>query len=246
MTRNFSLTESAADLPSVRECLKGIEALADISIHLAVRHHLECADDVVQRHIEFGQPVIRPVIVRAGRLTVDRLLEADEELGSVLIIADLVRTQRLEQPRLHIVIERLLVVDRQTEIARHLVRQQPYIGQPLNIRMAAQGIHAATGHANVAEQQLDHRHGANVLGPDRVLGPAKGKQARHRLVGRRRGGDKFANLQIFVLRCAADARHHFRRIAIDMLAQQIDDAAWILPGIVYFGETLFVEFVVPS
>ncbi len=43
----------------------------------------------------------------------------------------------------------------------------------LNIRVAAQGVDAAAGHPHIAEQQLDHRHGADVLRADGVLRPAR-------------------------------------------------------------------------
>ena len=47
VTRNFSLLERAADLAPVGKRLQRVEALADVAVHLAVRHHLEGADDVV-------------------------------------------------------------------------------------------------------------------------------------------------------------------------------------------------------
>jgi hypothetical protein len=36
------------------------------------------------------------------------------------------------------------------------------------------------------------------------------------------------------------------RIAIDMLAQQVDHASAVLPGVVHLGETLLIEFIVPA
>jgi hypothetical protein len=244
--QEFELAQTLSNLAPIGERLQRIEALADISSHLAVHHHLESLDDVVKRNVEFRQPVVGPVIVRARGVAKEGLLEADEELGGILIIADRARTKRLETPRLHVLLVRLLVVERQIHVSRHLVRQQSDIGQPLDVRVAAQGIHAAAGHADVAEQQLDHRHGADVLGTDRMLGPAQREQRRHRLVRRRRGGDQFTDLQVLVLRRAADARHHFGRVASDMLAQKIDHATRILPGVVYFGKTLVIEFVIPA
>ena len=80
----------------------------------------------------------------------------------------------------------------------------------------------------------------------RMLGPAEREQARHRLVRRRRGGDQLADLEIRLLRGAANARHHFRRVAVHVLAQQVDHAARMLPGVVDLGETLLVALVVPG
>ena len=59
----FEFAESTADLALVREGLERVEALADVAVHLAVRHHLESLDDVVERNVEFRQPVIGPVVI---------------------------------------------------------------------------------------------------------------------------------------------------------------------------------------
>ena len=43
-------------------------------------------------------------------------------------------------------------------------------------------VHAAAGHADVAQKQLHHGAGTHVLRTDRVLRPAEGVQDGHRLV----------------------------------------------------------------
>src|ERR1700727_505848 len=55
-----------------------------------------------------------------------------------------------------------------------------------------------------------------------------------------------ANRLLRPLRRAADTRHHFRRVAVDVLAQKVDDAARILPCVVNLGEALIVLLVVPA
>ncbi len=242
----LQLAQGAAGLAPVREGLQRIEALADIAVHLAGVHHVEGADDVVAYAFDLRQPVVGPVIVDAGCVAIDRLLETDEELPIVLQIADLAGAQRLVLPRRHVLLECGLAVFWQHQVARHRVRQQADVGKPLDVGMAAQSIHAAARHPDIAEQQLDHRHGADVLGPDRVLGPAEGEHAGHRLVGRRRAGEERANLQVLVLRRAADIRHHLRRIAFDVLAQQVDHAAGVLPGVVDLRVALAVQLIVPG
>ena len=114
----FQLAQRLADLAPVRERLQRIEALADVAVHLAVRHHLEGFDDVVERNVEFRQPVVGPVVVGARGVAIDRLLEADEELAIVLPVARLARTQRLELPRLHVLFEGRLAVCRQRRDSR--------------------------------------------------------------------------------------------------------------------------------
>ena len=120
-TRNFSLPSAFRILPSVRERLQRIEALADVAVHLAVRHHLEGADDIVQRDIELRQPIVGPVIVGSRGIAIDRLLEADDELPIILPVTRLARTQRLELSRLHIIFEGGFVVAWQREITGDLV-----------------------------------------------------------------------------------------------------------------------------
>src|SRR6202043_2681848 len=111
-----------SNLAPVREGLQWIKALADVTVHLAVHHHLEGANDVVQGDIEFREPIVSPVIIRARSVAVDRLLETDHELAIVLPVADLARTQRPELSRLHIIFEGFLLVGRQYEITGHIVR----------------------------------------------------------------------------------------------------------------------------
>src|SRR6202021_3400367 len=79
-----------------------------------------------------------------------------------------------------------------------------------------------------------------------MLGPAEREHARHRLVRHSRRRDHLADLQILVLRRPADARHHLGRVPVDVLAQQVDDATRVLPGIVYLGKTLLLAFIIPA
>src|SRR4029077_15163324 len=110
----------------------------------------------------------------------------------------------------------------------------------------AQGIHPAARDANIAQQELDHGHRADVLAADRMLRPAERKQARPRLVGRSGAGEQLANLQEFVLWRAADARHHLGRVPIDVFAKEIDHAARMLPRVVDLGITLVIQLVIPG
>ena len=70
--------------------------------------------------------------------------------------------------------------------------------------------------------------------------------AGQRLVGRRGGGEQLAHRQELVPRRAADLLHHLRRIAIDVLLQQIDDAARMLQRWIDLGEAVVTELVVPA
>ena len=60
------------------------------------------------------------------------------------------------------------------EIAGQDVEDAGQIGGALDVRMAAQRVHAAAGTADVAEQQLQHRGRADDLRAGAVLRPADG------------------------------------------------------------------------
>ena len=74
------------------------------------------------------------------------------------------------------------------QVARQHLRVGAHVGDALHVGVAAQRVDAAARAAHVAEQQLDHRHRADVLRADRVLRPAERVEDRHHLVGRRRVG----------------------------------------------------------
>ncbi len=220
--------------------------MADVTVHLAVRHHLERLQNVVGRDVELGQPIVGPIVFGGRGFAEHRLLEADEEFPVVLPVTDLPGPQRLVLPCAHVGFKTRLGVFWHIEVARHQFGHQPEIGQPLNIGVTAQRIHAAARNSDVAEELLDHRHSADVLAADAVLRPAKREQAGQCLVGCCGGGEQLANLQKLSARCAANALDHFRRIAVNVFAQQVDDATRVREGIVDLGVALLIELVVPA
>ena len=69
--------------------------------------------------------------------------------------------------RRHIGVEGSFPFRRDRQIAGKQVRHRREVGQPLDIGVTAQRVHAAAAHADIAQDQLEHRHGADVL---RTLG----------------------------------------------------------------------------
>ncbi len=178
----FELAQGIDQLLLVGERHQRVEPLAEIAIDLPLVHQLEGPQHIVG-DIELWQPVIAEIVVRGRFLAVHGLLEADEEFGVVLPIAELSRSQRFEAAALQIGRLADLLLARQGQIARDQIAHQPEIGQALNIGMTAQRIHAAAGDADVAEQQLDHRHRPDVLRALGVLGPAERVHAGHHPIG---------------------------------------------------------------
>ena len=112
--------------------------------------------------------------------------------------------------------------------------------------MSAQGVHAATGHPHVAEQQLDHRHGTDVLRAHGMLRPAQRVQEGGCSVGGTGGGQHFTYFQEVCFRRTADVFHHVWRITGNVLFQQVPDAARIAQGLIAFRVAVFVELIVPG
>ena len=119
---------------------------------------------------------------------------------------------------------------RNFQIARKIVEDARHVGGALNIGVAAQRVHAAAGASDVAQQQLQHRRGADDLRSEAVLRPADRIDDGGDLLGvavLADGGEQIGGLEELILRNAGDALHHFRRVARILLLQELIDAARI-------------------
>jgi len=134
----------------------------------------------------------------------------------------------------------------QVHITCQALRQQAEVGQTLNVGVTAQGVHAAACHAHVAEQELNHRHGTDVLRADRVLGPAERVEERRRFVFRAGFGDKLAHLQEVFLRRTTDVFDNVRRVAGNVLFQQVPHAARMLQRRITLRKAFLVQLIVPA
>ena len=86
--------------------------------------------------------------------------------------------------------------------------------------------------ADVAEQHLQDRRGADVLHADGVLRPADAVDERRGPVPAGVLGDQLADLLEDVLRDAADPLHHLRRVAREVPLEHLEDAARVLQRLV--------------
>ncbi len=168
------------------------------------------------------------------------------ELAVVLPIAELIGAQRFAGARGDVFAVVLLGFRWQRHVTRQEIGHQSQIGQSLDVRVAAQGIHAAAGNADITEQQLHHGAGADDLRTDRMLGPAECVQDSAGARWRRGGCQHLAHFQKFFLRRAAHALHHFRRIAIVVLFHQVEYAARMGQGWIGFYKTVVTQFVIPG
>ena len=112
--------------------------------------------------------------------------------------------------------------------------------------MASQGVNAASGHADIAQQELYQRRGADHLGAYRVLGPPQGVHEGGGTVGHGGGGEYLADLEKLLLRRATDVAHHFRRIAGVVLLHQVEHATGMLQSLVDLGVAVRPHLVSPG
>ena len=116
---------------------------------------------------ESRQVVEAEVVVGGGGITEVRLQQADGvrlDLGPEALDLRVVAEERGQ----------VLVVmgHRHGEVPGQQVEQRRDVGRALDRRVAAQGEDAAAGAADVAEEGLEDRRGADVLHPHRVLRPS--------------------------------------------------------------------------
>ncbi|MNF58356.1 hypothetical protein D3C84_399080 [compost metagenome] len=226
----LELGEAGGDLGLVGEGADGVEALAEVAVDLAVVHQVEHLEHVVAGDIQLGQPVVAPVVLDGGRLAEPGLHQADVELAVVLPIGHLPRPHRFAGALVDVGGVVLFGVARQGQVARQQVGQQAEVGQALDVGVAAQGVHPAAGHADVAQQQLHHGAGADHLRAHRMLGPAQGIHDGHDPGRVGRFGDQAVDLLQQRLRRTADAADQIRRVAAVVLLHQLEYAARVLQG----------------
>ncbi|KAG0759738.1 hypothetical protein G6F22_019294 [Rhizopus arrhizus] len=171
---------------------------------LAFVHQLVRLQHVV-RLVELGQVIEAPVVVGGGGVAPPRFHQADVELRIVLPERHLVGAQRLLRALGDVGVVVLFVLFRQRQVAGQQVGHQADVGQALDVGVSAQRVHAAAGHADVAQQQLHHGAGTHVLRAHRVLRPAQRVQDGHRLVLAGGGRDHVPDLADAVGRRTADA-----------------------------------------
>ena len=122
---------------------------------------------------------------------------------------------------------------RHRQVAGQDVEERRDVGRALDRRVAAQGEDAAAGAADVAEQQLDDRGGADVLHAHRVLGPADGV-ARGRSCARGPSSRTAPRTPRGTARCETPhvSLDELGGVAGEVPLQQLEDAARVLQRLV--------------
>ena len=175
-----------------------------------------------------------PVVLFLRRVAVERFEKGHGELRSVRPVVErlpCVRFRRRWRCAFQVRREIDVVGRRHLQITRQAVEDPGHVGRALDVRVAAKGVDAATGPADVAEQQLQHRRGLDDLRAGGVLGPADGVDNRRRLLhvavlADRR--EQIGGFQELILGDPRDALDHLRRVARIVLLEELEDGAWVL------------------
>ena len=104
------------------------------------------------------------------------------------------------------------------------------VGGPLDAGVAPEGEDASAGAADVAQEELDDGRGADVLDPDRVLGPADGVAEGGGALAAGVAAQGLGHLQELVTGDAAHVLHHLGRVAGVVALEHLEDAPGVLEG----------------
>ena len=243
--QELQLRQRLDNLVLVRERCHRVKALADIAVDLALVHHFEVLKYVVT-FVPLRQPVKAPAVFRRCFIAKEGFHHRDEEFRVVTPVVHLILQQRFWRAGRQVGLQVSLFLARQVHVTRQALRQQAEVGQTLNVGVTAQGVHAAACHPHVAEEQLNHRHGADVLRADGVLRPAQCVQERRGFIRSAGFRNVLADFQEVRFWCPADIFDNFWRIAGNVLLQQIPDAARMLQRGIAFSKAVFIQLIVPG
>src|SRR5208282_3285864 len=149
----------------------GVLAPHHRAFHLTGQHALENGDVGVVA-VALGEVVVGEVVGGARMLTPPGFQQAHQVLGPVLPPVGRARIGGLGRVAGPVNCQGHVLIGGGREVAGKDVVQQARIGAGLDVALAAHGIDAAAGHADVAQQQLQDGIGPDVLGTVRVLGGA--------------------------------------------------------------------------
>ena len=220
-------------LPRVRSDLYSVHAEGEHPFHAALVHVVPNLGPRVAA-IDLRQIVECPVFLLLRRVSVQRLEERHHELRRVRPVVKRVpirrcRGSRRSPPQIGREID--IVRRRHFQIAGENVEDAGQVSSTLNVRVPAQRIDAAAGPSDVAEQELQHRGGADDLRPEGVLRPPDRIDDRgdllHVAVGANRR-EQVGRSQKLIARDAGDPLDHLRRVARVVLLQQLKHAPRML------------------
>ena len=214
--------------------MAGVHAPVEVALDNALLHELERGDMRVVDGTRLGRnlrpPVVTVVVVHGCVLAEPLLQGGDDELRLVGVVAVGIglRLQPLAQA---CAIGGVCPL----QVSGMLVDHHTHVRCTLDVGLAAQGVHAAAGDADVAKQQLHHGHGSRVLGAIGVLGLAERVEHGAGLTGLGGRGigfvDEFENILVHT----ADTANGVERVTGIVLLELLVDAHGVLQRHVLLG-----------
>src|SRR5208282_707829 len=115
-----------------------------------------------------------PLVLLGGRIAVQGLQEAGGEFWRVAVIVPGIPRRGLRgrwSYTLHPSVKGTIGRYRHLQVSRYGVEQAGHVRGALNVGVTAKRVDASAGAANVTQQELQHRRGANNLRAEAVLRP---------------------------------------------------------------------------
>ena len=217
------LCQAALDEIGVHRADDRILAEDELALHHAIQHRQRHRQ---LRHVagQLGHELVAPLIVRPGVFAVPGLQQADDVFGHIGPPAG---RRRL---RVQIVLQRAVLVEhvRLRQVGGQHVVERRDVGAALDAGVAAQRQDAAAGTADIAQQALDDRGGADDLHADGVMRPADRVAKCPGLLPAGIARQGIGDGKERVTRAAGHPLHHLRRVARVVAPHDLVDAVRML------------------
>ena len=168
-----------------------------------------------------------------------------EELWIIAPVIHRVRHERPRRRRGQMILKRGLFGRRHPQVTRQNAGHDRVVRGTLDVRVPAQGVDAAARSADVAQQQLQDRPGADDLAAHCVHRPANRIHDRADAIRPARRADDVGHLEELFLGAAGNLRHHRGRIAFVVVLEELEHAARVLKRRVATHETIGAHLVAP-
>ena len=223
------IVQGLAHLVGVGETVHGVDAEDKTTLDLAVVHLVhDIHVRIVRSRLALGQQAVAEVVFRLCFFTEPALEQAGEVLGPVAPPVGTVGDLGDRGIGLVELGQGLPGRQRQADIPGQHMVQQGMVRGALHIGLATQGVDAATGHTDIAQQQLHQRGAADVLHAHGMLGPAQCVQDGAGLVGLARGTELLVDLEQVFFGNTRDVGDVLQGVPRVMLLHQVEDAALVL------------------
>ena len=205
----------------------------------------EAQPGIVDPDIHLGEPLIAELVGSGGCIPEHRFEEAHHILRLILPPVGAQGVTALGSP-LEVVIKLRPLGAGGGQISRQDMEKQAMVRGALHVGLPPEGIDTAAGHPHVAQEHLDHGHGADILYTDRMLGPAHGVHDRTGLIRLSCLRVGLIDLDQEVLGGTGNGRHRIEGVARVVFFELLEDASLIPESLILLGDTLLIHLKGPK